>query len=569
MKAPRFETVTLDKIVGGGQALGTLEDGRKAFVWGGLPGEKVTIRVTKKKSHFVEGIVTEVLQASSERIAPLDPESYLSTSPWQIMTFEAEQHYKAALIEEAFELHDIVLPDLIIVYTDNRTAHYRNKVEFSWYGQNSQVLKKDVLRSEFLVLSEKNDGSSNSQRRSAAASFDEDSAFPAAARQETPVDNQYAPSGSETKEAAVLHAAQRLDLAFFQRGSKGKIIVDQCSLLPEPIMRLAREIRGFLEAKQVSARQLKSLLIRCDQQGNCVWQLYIKEQTCEFLSEQEAASFDAQGGEVIYSDPRSPASRITQRLLSVGNVVLTDHVLGVPFSYATEGFFQVNIPTYEQALKDMQQWVSATSNFSETSADAQKPNKVGDDERGSTHISSPYAKNVGADSSAGPAPSDLRETSKGSFDDGSGKVPVIDLYSGVGSIGLTIGGDNCTLVEIDENAVREMKRNIKQQGSSAQVVLAPSEKALEHISSDHTVIVDPPRAGLHQAVVERLLEVTPPRIIYLSCNPVTQARDVAMLAKKYGIRTHKGYNFFPRTPHIEHLVILERRESTIVSSEES
>ena len=122
-KTPQFETLVLEKIVGGGQALGTLENGRKAFVWGGLPGEEVTIRVTKKKSHFVEGIVTEVLQASPERTEPLDPESYLSTSPWQIMSFEVEQHYKAALIEEAFELHDIVLPDPIEVATDGRVSH--------------------------------------------------------------------------------------------------------------------------------------------------------------------------------------------------------------------------------------------------------------------------------------------------------------------------------------------------------------------------------------------------------------------------------------------------------------
>lgn len=73
------------------------------------------------------------------------------------------------------------------------------------------------------------------------------------------------------------------------------------------------------------------------------------------------------------------------------------------------------------------------------------------------------------------------------------------------------------------------------------------------------IIVDPPRAGLHEKVVEKLLETEPQRIIYLSCSPVTQARDVALLAKKYGIRYHMGYNFFPRTPHIEHLVILDKK----------
>ena len=75
MKKAQTATLTLENIVGGGQTIGTLADGRKAFVWGGLPGEQVTIRVTKKKSKFVEGVVTEVHHASSERITPVDPGS--------------------------------------------------------------------------------------------------------------------------------------------------------------------------------------------------------------------------------------------------------------------------------------------------------------------------------------------------------------------------------------------------------------------------------------------------------------------------------------------------------------
>lgn len=448
MKQPQFATLTLEKIIGGGQALGTLEDGRKAFVWGGLPGERVTIRITKKKSHFVDGVVTEVHNSSPERIAPLDPESYLSTSPWQIMEFDTEQHYKAALIEEAFELHDIVLPNPIEVCTDNVTSHYRNKVEFSWY---SATLEDEIPVPKNHLQPEASDDASSTET---------------------------------------------LDLAFFLRGSKGKMIVDSCSLLPDPIMTLARAIRDTLHTKHVTARKLKTLLIRCDQSGNCVWQLYIKDEIDDIITDDEASTLPAQGGEVIYSDPRSPASRITKRLTSFGNTVLTDTLLDTTFHYATEGFFQVNIPVYEQALRDMQKWIDTTHK-------------------------------------------------------------TIDMYSGVGTIGLTIGGPECTLVEIDEHAVREMRRNIRVLKSSSHAVLAPSEKALEYINSDMVVIVDPPRAGMHHDVIRRLLEMRPSRIIYLSCNPVTQARDVALLGEVYGIRHHKGYNFFPRTPHIEHLVVLE------------
>ena len=436
MRKQIFETLRLEKIVGGGQAIGTLDDGRKAFVWGGLPKELVTIRVTKKKSHFVEGIVTEIIEKSPERITPKDENSYLSTSPWQIMPMPSEQSYKASLIEEAFLLHNITLPEKIEVFSDGVEFNYRNKVEFSWFGDKTDDDEKETL-----------------------------------------------------------------DLAFFKRGGKGKVIVDGTSLAHPSINKLAIEIRDLLRTKPIVARQLKTLLIRSDQQGNAVWQLYVKDKIENLISEGEAKLLSAKGGEIIYSDPKSPASRITERLDKFGDTTLSDTILGVAFNYACEGFFQVNIPVYEKALSDMKTWINCNE-----------------------------------------------------------KLSTLDLYSGVGTIGLTIGGDDVTLVEINEHAVAEMQRNItKLNRPNAKAILAPSEKSLEYITGEQIVIVDPPRAGLHADVTNRLLETEPPRIIYLSCNPVTQARDVSLLQEKYEIVHHQGYNFFPRTPHIEHLVVLDKK----------
>ena len=436
MRKQIFETLRLEKIVGGGQAIGTLDDGRKAFVWGGLPKELVTIRVTKKKSHFVEGIVTEIIEKSPERITPKDENSYLSTSPWQIMPMSSEQSYKASLIEEAFLLHNITLPEKIEVFSDGVEFNYRNKVEFSWFGDKTDDDEKETL-----------------------------------------------------------------DLAFFKRGGKGKVVVNGTSLAHPSINKLAIEIRDLLREKPIVARQLKTLLIRSDQHGNAVWQLYIKDRIENLISDDEAKLLSAKGGEIIYSDPKSPASRITKRLEKFGDTTLSDTILGVAFNYACEGFFQVNIPVYEKALSDMKAWINCNE-----------------------------------------------------------KLLTLDLYSGVGTIGLTIGGDDVTLVEINEHAVAEMQRNItKLNRPNAKAILAPSEKSLEYITDEQIVIVDPPRAGLHADVTNRLLETAPPRIIYLSCNPVTQARDVSLLQEKYEIVHHQGYNFFPRTPHIEHLVVLDKK----------
>ena len=101
-----------------------------------------------------------------------------------------------------------------------------------------------------------------------------------------------------------------------------------------------------------------------------------------------------------------------------------------------------------------------------------------------------------------------------------------------------------------------MQNNAK--GTNAKCVLAKSEDVTDYLTPDCTVILDPPRAGCDTKLIEKLNEIQPSQIIYLSCNPITQARDVAMLQNNYDISPLQPYNFFPRTPHIENLVILTK-----------
>jgi 23S rRNA (uracil1939-C5)-methyltransferase len=430
MKKPFSETIRLEKIVGGGQTLGVLADGRKIFVWGGLPGETVEVLVTKQKNSFAEGTVEKVIEASTQRVEARDPESYLSTSPWQIVDFKEEQVYKSQLIDEAFALHKLTLPSTTDMVTDEKLYEYRNKVEFSFYWDN-----------------EKN----------------------------------------------------QLDFSFFKRGSQGKVPVKGTSLAMPIINETAQKVLALLRARGIEAHPLKTLMLRANQAGKCVFQLYVKEKSFLIFTKEEIKLLEgATDFEIIFSNPKSPASVITKRLQTHGDVSLQDMVLDVPFNYAVESFFQGNIPVYELALKDMQSHLPA------------------------------------------------------------GKV--VDFYSGVGSIGLTIGGEDVTMVESNEAAVKEMRRNITElEKTKAGAVLATAETATDYITGDATIILDPPRAGLHQNVTDRLLEVLPETILYLSCNPVTQARDFSYLQDKYEIMFHKGYNFFPRTPHIEHLLVLKRK----------
>ena len=292
-----------------------------------------------------------------------------------------------------------------------------------------------------------------------------------------------------------------LNLAFFKRGGKGKIPVNGTSLAKPEINQAGQKVLEILRARKTASRDLKTLLIRANKNGEIAAQLYVKEEDFAPFSPQEIEKLDFKCFEIIFSNPKSPASVITKILQTSGEKNLTDSVLGVNFNYATESFFQINLPVYEKALLDMKRFIDS-------------------------------------------------------------KKPTIDLYSGVGSIGLTIGENNLTMIEINESAVAEMRANIAKLGreNSAKAILAPSEKALDFIESGANSIVDPPRAGMDKKVCAKILEAEPEKIIYLSCNPTTQARDAAILSEKYDIIYSRGYNFFPRTPHIENLIVLQIRK---------
>lgn len=131
----------------------------------------------------------------------------------------------------------------------------------------------------------------------------------------------------------------------------------------------------------------------------------------------------------------------------------------------------------------------------------------------------------------------------------------VDMFSGVGSIGLS-ASPNPILVEVDNASFEYLQMNANNKG---QPVHAASEDAVEYIDSAETLILDPPRAGLHKKVIHAISVARPHTIAYLSCDSATHARDVALLLDSgYQLTTFEAYNFFPCTPHTETLAVLSR-----------
>ncbi len=137
---------------------------------------------------------------------------------------------------------------------------------------------------------------------------------------------------------------------------------------------------------------------------------------------------------------------------------------------------------------------------------------------------------------------------------------ILDLYAGSGNFSLPLT-EAYRVVAIEENksAIENGKRSIEMNGIENVVFIRSS--AEDYITDDEfeIMIVDPPRTGLTGKVINNLLSMSPERIVYISCNPTTLARDLKKLAEKYDIESVRLVDFFPQTYHIESLVFLKLR----------
>ena len=157
----------------------------------------------------------------------------------------------------------------------------------------------------------------------------------------------------------------------------------------------------------------------------------------------------------------------------------------------------------------------------------------------------------------------LYETIK-KYADLSGEETVVDLYCGTGAIAIFLSGAAKTVIgiEIAESAVNDSMNNCRiNRISNCRFVLGDiKEKLAELTAAPDVMIIDPPRAGMHKDVVCKILELAPARIIYVSCNPATMARDLGMLKENYRVLEVQPVDMFPHTYHIESVAKLELRK---------
>ena len=144
---------------------------------------------------------------------------------------------------------------------------------------------------------------------------------------------------------------------------------------------------------------------------------------------------------------------------------------------------------------------------------------------------------------------------------------VYDLYTGTGTIANFVArrSRQVTGIEYVPEAIEDAKLNSRVNGIENTLFYAGDMKDIltddfvqQHGCPD-VMIIDPPRAGMHEDVVKVILNAQPKRLVYVSCNPATQARDLAMLDEKYSVEEVQPVDMFPHTQHVENVVALQRR----------
>ena len=144
----------------------------------------------------------------------------------------------------------------------------------------------------------------------------------------------------------------------------------------------------------------------------------------------------------------------------------------------------------------------------------------------------------------------------------TGGETIVDLYSGTGTIALYLSDSAKEVVgmEIVESAVADAGKNCRINGvSNCRFIIGDIKDCLSQLTfTPDVMIVDPPRVGMHKDVVKQVLEMAPDRIVYVSCNPATLARDIDMMRETYQVAEVQPVDMFPHTYHIESVAKLEK-----------
>ncbi len=473
-------------------------DGKVYFVEGAVPGDVVDVFISTNKKDWGEGKATNFHEYSKERVEPFCQHFGLCGGcKWQMLPYDKQLVYKQQEVAQNLKrIGKVELPEMLPIIGCANTIHYRNKLDFTFSNKRyltSEEIKENPLPKKEFTAITAETATSGLK---AIAATSENNAVLA----------KIAPN--EPGGALGFHVPRIFD----------KIIeIQTCYLMDEVNNSIRNTIRDFATLQQYTYHDIKqhtgwlrNIIIRYCTTGELMVNICLN-------NEDEAAT------KKLMEHILLQVPSITTLLYTI-NAKWNDSIYDLtPTVYFGKGY------VIEQ-LEEFKFKIGPKSFFQTNTKQAEKLYNITKD-----------------------------------FAQLTGNEIVYDLYCGTGSIGIFLskGAKKVIGVETIPEAIEDAKENAALNNinhasffAGDVIKICTDDFFTEHGRPD-VIITDPPRAGMHEKLVNKLLDIAAPKIVYVSCNTATQARDIALLAEKYSVIKIQPVDMFPHTHHIECVVLLQ------------
>jgi 23S rRNA (uracil1939-C5)-methyltransferase len=499
---PLLEKVTITDVAAEGKALARVND-MVVFVPYVVPGDVVDLQVKRKKHSYAEAVAVKFHEFSSLRTEPFCKHfGVCGGCKWQCLKYEDQLRYKQKQVtDNLMRIGKIELPEISPILGSELTERYRNKLEFTF--SNKRWLTQEEINSQLTI--DNGQLTMNSEDSKELGQ----------------------PDGNNCQLSTVNCQFNRNAVGFHIPGAFDKVLaIDECHLMDDICNRIRNGVRDYAYEHGYTFFDLRSqegmlrnMMIRIaeDENERSIKGLMVVMQFKIVAPEEEAkmqqllqymADTWPEITSLIYVINNKCNDTIGDLPIRVfkGEDHIIEEMEGLKFKVGPKSFYQTNTRQAYNLYKVAREFAGLT-----------------------------------------------------------GDELVYDLYTGTGTIANFVSRQARQVIGIEyvPEAIEDAKVNSSINGIDNTLFFAGDMKDIlnqdfiNEYGRPDVIITDPPRAGMHNDVIDTILFAEPKRIVYVSCNPATQARDLSLLDVKYKVKRVQPVDMFPHTHHVENVVLLE------------
>ena len=498
-----LENLTVQSVAAEGKCIAHTPEGQVVFIEYAVPGDVVDVRVTVKKKNYLEGRIVRLVEPSPDRLEPFcEHFGVCGGCRWQLLPYRMQLEAKQRQVfDQLSRIGHLELPEISPIIPSDKTEFYRNKLEFTASD------KRWILPGEITAETTADPDTAGTPVSDTTRALTGDTAA------ETPIQTPAEAFGN-------IPADRRQGLGFHVGKFFDKVLdIHKCYLQSDPSNDIRLFIREYAVGNGIPFYNIRenrgifrNMFVRTTDDGQV---MLIVCFAADFDGREAMLDAVAQRFPQITSlyyvinDKLNDSIADRECILYRGEEAIYETMEGLRFKIGPKSFYQTN---NAQALK-------------------------------------------------------LYRTAR-EFASLSGTETVYDLYTGTGTIAQFVSSRAAKVIGVEyvPEAIEDAKTNAAGNGitncsffaGDMKDILTPAFIA-EHGRPD-VIITDPPRAGMHPDVIKTIMQAAPQRIVYVSCNPASQARDLQALSGMYRITDVQPVDMFPHTQHVENVCRLTLRE---------